>query len=60
MIKQILRHKKIGGIVMVDFIKEGFTIENGSLIDANGNKFIMRGINHAHTWYTGSFIRTQI
>ena len=51
MIKQILRHKKQGEIVMVDFIKEGFTIENGSLIDANGNKFIMRGINHAHTWY---------
>ncbi|SCL31687.1 mannan endo-1,4-beta-mannosidase [Micromonospora nigra] len=30
----------------------GFTVNNGKLHDANGNEFIMRGVNHAHTWYT--------
>ena len=30
---------------------EGFKIVNGKLIDANGNEFIMRGINEAHNWY---------
>ena len=29
----------------------GFTISNGRLLDANGNAFVMRGVNHAHTWY---------
>ncbi|MEU8051054.1 cellulase family glycosylhydrolase [Micromonospora haikouensis] len=36
----------------------GFSVSNGKLYDANGNEFIMRGVNHAHTWYqqqTGSF-----
>ncbi len=30
----------------------GFTVANGKLYEANGNQFIMRGVNHAHTWYT--------
>ncbi|MFD7656204.1 cellulase family glycosylhydrolase [Actinosynnema sp. NPDC059797] len=30
----------------------GFTVGNGRLLDANGNDFVMRGVNHAHTWYT--------
>ncbi|MEU0765369.1 beta-mannosidase, partial [Streptomyces microflavus] len=29
----------------------GFTVSGGKLYDANGNEFIMRGVNHAHTWY---------
>ncbi|RIV39790.1 cellulase family glycosylhydrolase [Micromonospora radicis] len=36
----------------------GFTVSAGKLYDANGNEFIMRGVNHAHTWYanqTSSF-----
>ena len=36
----------------------GFQISNGRILDANGNDFIMRGVNHPHTWYlqhTGSF-----
>ncbi len=36
----------------------GFQVSGGRLLDANGNDFVMRGINHAHTWYptqTGSF-----
>ncbi|MGC5307621.1 cellulase family glycosylhydrolase [Micromonospora zamorensis] len=36
----------------------GFSVANGKLYDANGTEFIMRGVNHAHTWYpqqTSSF-----
>ncbi|MET7963713.1 cellulase family glycosylhydrolase [Micromonospora zamorensis] len=29
----------------------GFSVANGKLYDANGTQFIMRGVNHAHTWY---------
>lgn len=37
----------------VDALKEqiGFYVEGTTLYDANGNPFIMRGVNHAHTWY---------
>ena len=31
--------------------EDGFKVEGTKLLDANGNEFIMRGINHAHTWY---------
>ncbi|MDG4808671.1 cellulase family glycosylhydrolase [Micromonospora sp. WMMD1120] len=36
----------------------GFSVANGKLYDANGAEFVMRGVNHAHTWYpqqTSSF-----
>ncbi|WP_328840763.1 cellulase family glycosylhydrolase [Streptomyces europaeiscabiei] len=29
----------------------GFRIENGRLLERSGNDFVMRGVNHAHTWY---------
>ncbi|MFF0317241.1 cellulase family glycosylhydrolase [Micromonospora sp. NPDC005252] len=29
----------------------GFSVAGGKLYDANGAQFIMRGVNHAHTWY---------
>ena len=29
----------------------GFYVEGSTLYDANGNPFVMRGINHAHCWY---------
>jgi mannan endo-1,4-beta-mannosidase len=29
----------------------GFTVSGGKILDANGNAFVMRGVNHAHTWY---------
>ncbi len=37
----------------VEALKErmGFTVEGSTLLDANGNPFVMRGINHAHTWF---------
>lgn len=30
---------------------KGFHIDGTKLLDANGNEFVMRGVNHAHTWY---------
>ncbi|MFD8235466.1 cellulase family glycosylhydrolase [Streptomyces sp. NPDC059696] len=29
----------------------GFRVHNGRLLEAGGNDFVMRGVNHAHTWY---------
>ncbi len=29
----------------------GFHVEDGRLYDANGNEFVMRGVNHPHAWY---------
>ncbi|MFI6412568.1 cellulase family glycosylhydrolase [Streptomyces sp. NPDC050585] len=31
----------------------GLHIEGGRLVEGNGNDFVMRGVNHAHTWYPG-------
>jgi mannan endo-1,4-beta-mannosidase len=31
----------------------GLHISDGRLVEGNGNDFVMRGVNHAHTWYTG-------
>ncbi|KDN77219.1 beta-mannosidase [Streptomyces olindensis] len=31
--------------------RTGFRVENGRLLEASGNDFVMRGVNHAHTWY---------
>lgn len=30
----------------------GFYVSGTSIYDANGNKFVMRGVNIAHAWYT--------
>jgi len=30
----------------------GFTVSGTQLLDGNGQPFIMRGVNHPHTWYT--------
>lgn len=30
---------------------QGFTISEGKLLDANGEEFIIRGINHPHKWF---------
>ncbi|MFJ3670566.1 cellulase family glycosylhydrolase [Streptomyces sp. NPDC090106] len=29
----------------------GLHISEGRLLEGNGNDFVMRGVNHAHTWY---------
>ena len=33
----------------------GFTVSGSRILDANGNPFVMRGVNHAHTWYLDRF-----
>ena len=30
----------------------GFRVADGRLVDAAGNDFVMRGVSHAHTWFT--------
>ena len=30
---------------------KGFSVDGTRLLDANGNEFVMRGVNHAHTWF---------
>ncbi|MGV9212110.1 cellulase family glycosylhydrolase [Micromonospora sp. RB23] len=40
----------------------GFSVAGGKLYDANGAEFVMRGVNHAHTWYpqqTSSFANVK-
>ncbi|MEE1756434.1 cellulase family glycosylhydrolase [Streptomyces sp. SP18CS02] len=32
----------------------GFRVSDGRLLDANGKDFVLRGVNHAHTWYTAT------
>lgn len=32
----------------------GFYVDGTKLYDANSNEFIMRGVNHAYTWYKGN------
>ncbi|GAA2453795.1 cellulase family glycosylhydrolase [Streptomyces macrosporus] len=31
----------------------GIRVANGRVYEANGNEFVMRGVNHAHAWYPG-------
>ena len=31
----------------------GFKVDGTKLLDAKGNEFVMRGVNHAHCWYKG-------
>ncbi len=37
---------------------KGFYVENQKIMDANGNEFIMRGINVAHAWYQSNTEQT--
>lgn len=39
---------------MVRSTSSGFQVSGTDLLDANGKKFVMRGINHAHAWYKGN------
>src|SRR5699024_3458830 len=33
----------------------GFYVSGNKLYDANGNPFVMRGVNHAHSWYKDTY-----
>lgn len=43
----------------VQAAQKGFYVNGTSICDANGNEFIMRGINIAHAWYS-SYTETSI
>ncbi|MFD7985359.1 cellulase family glycosylhydrolase [Kitasatospora indigofera] len=32
-------------------VASGIHVSNGRVYEANGNEFVMRGVNHAHAWY---------
>ncbi|SDY12516.1 mannan endo-1,4-beta-mannosidase [Evansella caseinilytica] len=34
---------------------QGFRVNGTQLLDANGNPFVMRGVNHGHAWYKDSY-----
>ncbi|WP_405717667.1 cellulase family glycosylhydrolase [Streptomyces sp. NBC_01537] len=36
-----------------DTLAAGLHISDGRLLEGNGNDFVMRGVNHAYTWYPG-------
>lgn len=36
-------------------VSGGFQVSGTKLYDANGNEFVMRGVNYPHTWYTSSY-----
>lgn len=38
----------------MDVSDGGFTVDGTKLLDANGNEFIFRGVNHAHTWFNST------
>jgi mannan endo-1,4-beta-mannosidase len=38
---------------------QGFKVQGTQLLDANGNVFVMRGVNHPHAWYA-SQLNTSI
>ncbi|GAA1895497.1 cellulase family glycosylhydrolase [Streptomyces sodiiphilus] len=31
----------------------GIHVQDGRVLESNGNDFVMRGVNHPHTWFTG-------
>ncbi|MGK5683603.1 cellulase family glycosylhydrolase [Actinoplanes sp. URMC 104] len=33
----------------------GITVSGTRILEGNGNPFVMRGVNHAHTWYADRF-----
>ncbi|WP_433824669.1 cellulase family glycosylhydrolase [Actinoplanes sp. CA-015351] len=36
----------------------GFSVSGTTIVDANGSPFVMRGVNHAHTWYPSQLSST--
>ncbi len=41
----------ITGILTASNALAGWSVNGTKILDPNGNNFIFRGINHAHTWY---------
>ena len=50
----ISRTALLTGILATSSAFAGWSVSGTKVVDPNGNNFIFRGINHAHTWYTSS------
>lgn len=35
-------------------VEGGFSVSGTKLLDANGNEFVFRGVNHAHSWFSNT------
>jgi mannan endo-1,4-beta-mannosidase len=40
-------------LTLASCLEAGFYVQNGRLLEGNGRDFVMRGVNHAHTWWPG-------
>ncbi len=43
------------GVGKVVAASDGFQVNGTKLYDANGNEFIMRGVNYPHAWFTSEY-----
>ncbi len=52
--KQLLKKTALAFITsaMIAPAFAGWTVNGTQVLDPNGNKFVFRGVNHAHSWYT--------
>lgn len=52
--KQLLKKTVLAFIAsaMIAPAFAGWTVNGTQVLDPNGNKFVFRGVNHAHSWYT--------
>ncbi|WP_405900823.1 cellulase family glycosylhydrolase [Streptomyces sp. NBC_00727] len=41
----------LGPVGVAQAADTGLHVSDGRLYEANGNEFVMRGVNHAHAWY---------
>lgn len=54
-LKIYLRRSLSGVLLLILSVSaQGFSVNGTKLMDANGNEFIMRGVNYAYAWYTGT------
>lgn len=44
----------LAGLITTSSAFAGWSVSGTKVLDPNGNNFIFRGINHAHTWYTST------
>lgn len=51
-LKGVVGASILGGTLISSSAFAGFSVSGTQLLDGNGQPFIMRGLNHAHTWFT--------
>ena len=60
--KQLLKKTALAFIAsaMIAPAFAGWTVNGTQVLDPNGNKFVFRGVNHAHSWYTSRLNHSRI